>query len=354
MARTLDATPLQAAYILEGEHIFNAPKGEVLMDDPRSPFYERPMGFYSEELRQRFIDSSVRIAGVGGGGLTLAAMLAKEGVRDFSIADIDRVDATNVGRIPMLTPADIGREKVEVAAELITKHNPSARVRVYDNGVQEDNVDEFVGYDAGNTGLTVVFDEVDLNAPEAALRLHRAARKFGKYVVAATDVDRGGMVTTFDPEAMGHTFEHYTGSKPGATEAEYLEKVTGFQLPTIPNIPKNATWGTFDATMKKAPLPTTLRSVLNATDLAMDEFEKLLTLDDKRYENPHFYPRIHAVNPSAGEDFVTRIPRVRSVLRVGQALLKDRFGLNPPTSYSLEQQAARIAYRQSIADSNFV
>ena len=39
------------------------------------------------------------------------------------------------------------------------------------------------------------------------------------------------------------------------------------------------------------PLPTTLRSVLVASDLALDEFEKLLTLDDKRYENPHIYPK---------------------------------------------------------------
>ena len=63
-------------------------------------------------------------------------MLAKEGVADFSIADIDNVDETNVGRIPMLTPGDIGRRKVDVA-ELITKHNPCAVVRVYADGVQK-------------------------------------------------------------------------------------------------------------------------------------------------------------------------------------------------------------------------
>lgn len=340
---------MAAGYILEGTHVYDPPMGEVLMSDPRAEYYERPMGFYSEELRQRYIDSSARIAGVGGGGLTLAVMLAKEGVRDFSIADIDKVDASNVGRIPMLTPDDVGRYKVDVAADLITKHNPTATVRVYEKGVQKENVDEFVGFDADNSGITVCLDEIDLNAPEVALMFHRTARKFGRFVVAATDVERGGMVTTFDPSDLSHTFEHYTGSKPSVTEAEYLKKVTGFQLPTIPNIPKNATWDTFNATMKKSALPTTLRSVLNATDLALDEYEKLLTLEDDRYENPHIYPRIHAVNPSAGEDFVTRLPRVRSAARISYALLRDKLGLNPPTSYSLEKQHARAEYRQQVS-----
>ena len=351
MPRIIYQSSIEADYIVEGTHVYAPPIDEVLMSDPRAEYYERPMGFYSEELRQRYIDSSVRIGGVGGGGLTLAVMLAKEGVRDFSIADIDRVDATNVGRIPMLTPDDIGREKVEVAADLITKHNPTATVRVYEKGIQKENVDEFVGFNAGNDGITVCFDEIDLNAPEVALMFHRASRKFGRFVVAATDVERGGMVTTFDPNNINHTFEHYTGSNPSATESEYLKKVTGFQLPTIPNIPKNATWDTFNATMKKSPLPTTLRSVLNATDLAMDEFEKLLTLEDSRYSNPHFYPAIHAVNPSAGEDFVTHFPRVRSITRISCALLRDKFGLNPPTSYSIDRQQERAEYRHSVVKS---
>lgn len=347
MSYSFETSEIKATYIAKGAYAEEAPENVILPNDPKSSLYERPMGFYSEDLREKFINSSARIAGVGGGGLTLAAMLAKEGVADFSIADIDNVDETNVGRIPMLTPGDIGRRKVDVAAELITKHNPCAVVRVYADGVQKNNVEEFVGLDADNSGLTVCFDEIDLNSPEIALMFHRTARRLGKFVIAATDVDRGGMVTTFDPSKQRHTFEKYTGAKSSDTEEEYLRKVTGFQIPTIPNIPKNGTWSTFKSTMDKAPLPTTLRSVLVASDLALDEFEKLLTLDDKRYENPHIYPKIHAVNPSAGEDFVTRLPRVRSIARICMALSRDKLGLNPPTSYSIEQQNERMAYRST-------
>lgn len=349
VSRIIERHNLQADYILEGPHVYDPPTGEVMMSDPRSLYFERPMGFYSEDLRQKFIDSSARIAGLGGGGLTLSVMLAKEGVRDFSIADIDRIDATNVGRIPMLTPGDVGRYKADVAAELITRHNPTARVRVYKNGVQASNIDEFLGYDAGNSGITVGFDEIELKEPSVALIFHRAARRYKRYVIAATDVERGGMVTTFDPDDLKHAFEHYTGASPTDSEKEYLRKVKGFQLPTIPNIPRTGAISTLLATQANASLPTTLRSVLNATDLAMDEFEKLLTLGDRHYGLPHFFPKIHCVNPSLGEDFVTRRPRLMSAARIFQLVLRDILFLNPPASYAARDRKRRQLHNKRLS-----
>lgn len=346
----MESNGLQADYVLEGTHLYDPPVGQVLMSDPRAAFFERPMGFYSEELRQGIIDSSARIAGVGGGGLTLAVMLAKEGVRDFSIADIDKVDETNVGRIPMLTPDDIGRDKVDVAAELITKHNPTATVRVYSKGVQEENVEEFLGYEAGNKGITVGFDEIELTEPRVGLLFHRTARKFGRFVIAATDVERGGLVTTFDPEDLENTFEHYNGASPTDTVEQYLKKVKGFQLPTIPNIPKRGAFGTLVASLNDAPLPTTLRSVLNATDLALDEHEKLITLHDSRYNNPHFYPNIHCVNPSQGEDFVSKHAKAHSLGRVLQLIGQNIAGKAQPASYTTRDRKARELYRLQAAN----
>ena len=54
------------------------------------------------------------------------------------------------------------------------------------------------------------------------------------------------------------------------------------------------------------------------------------------------------MNPSAGEDFVTRLPRVRSIKQnLHGAKSRDKLGLNPPTSYSIEQQNERMAYRST-------
>lgn len=347
MSRIIEAENLKADYIVEGTHVYDRPEDQILMDDPRSPYFDRAMGFYSEDLRQRFIDASMRGAGAGGAGLTYYAMLAKEGVRDFSIADVDYIDASNVGRIPLLMPEHIGQHKADVAADIITRMNPLARVRVYKDGVNEDNVEEFLGLDAENQGITVGFDGIEITRPEIGLLFHQTARKLGRFVISAVDVERGGLVTTFDPNNTRHTFETYNGAKTDATVEEFLKKVQGFQLPTIANVPKTASLDTLLATQNAdVSLPTTLRSVLNATDLAMDEFEKLLTLGDKRYGKPHIFPEVHCVNPSLEEDFVTRFPRLRCAARIIQLAVRDKLGLNPSAAYSDQDREARQLYQQ--------
>jgi hypothetical protein len=348
MTRTINTPELHASYIVEGEHVYAPPDSEILMNDPRAEFYERPMGFYSEDLRHRYIDSSARIAGVGGGGATLAVMLAKEGVSDFSIADIDVVDATNVGRIPVFAPCDIGRQKVDVVADLITRFNPTATVRVYEDGVTENNLEEFLGYKSKNSGMTIGVNEIEITEPLIGRQFHVVARKLGIYTLTATDVERGGMVTVYDPFDMKHTYEHSTGAKPTDSDDVYVKKVKGFQLPSIANVPKNGSIKTLLSTQKKdVPLPTTLRSVLNATDLALDEYEKLLTIDNRLYDKPHFYPQVHCVNPSQGEDFTTRFSRTRSVTRIAQMCIRDLLKRNPPASYDDLSRKARENYRNS-------
>lgn len=351
MPRIVEAPNLAADYIMEGTHVYDPPTGRVLMDDPRCGVYERLYGFYSEGLIQGHIDSSARIAGAGGGGLAITVMLAKHGVGDMSIADPELVEESNIGRIPFLTYDHVGRNKAEVAAELVTTHNPMARVRVYTDGITKDNVAEFLGYNPGNPGKTIAYDEIELKKPEVALLFHRNARDYGRFVISATDVDRGGMVTVFDPNDLRHTYERYTGAKPSDSETEYMRKAKGFQLPTIANVPKSGSISTLVSTQTGAALPTTSRAVLIATDAGLDEYEKLLTLGDKRYKPPHIFPQIHCINPSQEEDFVTKRPRRRSVSRILHAVARDAIGLNPPASYSKSEIEAREAYRAQIANS---
>lgn len=318
--------------------------------DPQSAKYERSYGFYSEEQRQRFIESSARIAGVGGGGMFLSVALAQEGVGHFELADPERVDETNIGRIPGLSENDIGKWKVDVAARLIQVVNPSAIVEVYGDGITKDNVEQFVAVDSPAGGKVVVFDEIEMTEPLPALWLHRKSREFGRYVISATDVGRGGMVTTYrpDPKRDKHTYESHMGANPRDSEGEYLRKVNGFQFPIIANAPTNGSLNTFLSIRRGASLPATLRSVLTATNMAMDEYEKILTLGDPRYDDPHLYPRVHCSDPSRGEDFVTSRPRFRAVIRIACAIARDKIGLNPPASYSLEDIQRREKYRQSL------
>lgn len=65
----------------------------------------------------RLLDSAVLIVGMGGLGAPSALYLAAAGVGRLGLVDDDRVDATNLHRQVIFGEADIGRLKVEAAAD---------------------------------------------------------------------------------------------------------------------------------------------------------------------------------------------------------------------------------------------
>ena len=61
------------------------------------------------------------LIGAGGLGCPLAQYLAAAGVGTLGLVDFDRVDASNLQRQVLYGTADVGRPKVEVAAERIAR-----------------------------------------------------------------------------------------------------------------------------------------------------------------------------------------------------------------------------------------
>ena len=68
------------------------------------------------------------LIGAGGLGCPLAQYLAAAGVGTLGLVDSDRVEASNLQRQVLYGTADVGRPKVEVAAERIRAQNPDVRV----------------------------------------------------------------------------------------------------------------------------------------------------------------------------------------------------------------------------------
>ena len=68
------------------------------------------------------------LIGAGGLGCPLAQYLAAAGVGTLGLIDFDRVDVSNLQRQVLYATSDVGRAKVEVAAERIHAQNPDVRV----------------------------------------------------------------------------------------------------------------------------------------------------------------------------------------------------------------------------------
>ncbi len=145
----------------------------------------RNRNLITDAEQRKLYDGVVAIAGLSVGShpaLTLAMMgIAKE----IHIADGDEISASNLNRI-RYDYTRIGEKKCAVVKELIYQMNPYADVRAYQEGVTDENVDEFL------RDVDVLVEEVDHLETKISLRLE--AKRRGIPVVMGTDNGDGVIV----------------------------------------------------------------------------------------------------------------------------------------------------------------
>lgn len=96
----------------------------------------------------KLLAGRVLLVGAGGLGSPAALYLAAAGVGTIGIADGDVVDLSNLQRQVAHTTADVGRPKVESAAEKCRAINPDVNVRLHREHIRADNaLDIFKDYD---------------------------------------------------------------------------------------------------------------------------------------------------------------------------------------------------------------
>ncbi|HXH81551.1 MAG TPA: ThiF family adenylyltransferase [Candidatus Tectomicrobia bacterium] len=176
--------------------------------------FSRNLGLVTEEEQRRLRDTRVCIAGLGGVGGAHALALARLGVGRFSLADFDRFEIVNMNRQLGATATSLGRPKVDVLAEMITAVNPDADLRLFPEGLREDNADVFLA------GGDVAIDGIDFFGMPARRLLFRAARERGVYAMTAAPVGFGATIHLFSPTGM--TFEEYFDIRDGMGPAEQL------------------------------------------------------------------------------------------------------------------------------------
>lgn len=93
--------------------------------------HDRQIRAFGADGQRRLSEMSVAIIGLGGTGSLVAQQLAHLGVGEFLLFDQDRIEETNLNRVVGATLSDLGRAKVDVAADMIVRIQGEARVRKY-------------------------------------------------------------------------------------------------------------------------------------------------------------------------------------------------------------------------------
>src|ERR1044071_2163723 len=91
------------------------------------------------EGQPKLKQARVLCVGAGGLGSPLAMYLAAAGVGTLGIVDFDVVDLTTLQRQIIHSTADVGRKKLDSAAESIAGINPAVEVRKFETRLTSDN-----------------------------------------------------------------------------------------------------------------------------------------------------------------------------------------------------------------------
>ncbi|MDN5870205.1 MAG: molybdopterin-synthase adenylyltransferase MoeB [Nitrococcus sp.] len=96
------------------------------------------------EGQEKLQEARVLIVGLGGLGSPAAMYLAGAGIGTLVLADFDRVELSNLQRQIIHRSADIGRLKVESAADAIRALNPEVSVESFTQPLDPDNLPALV------------------------------------------------------------------------------------------------------------------------------------------------------------------------------------------------------------------
>lgn len=133
-----------------------------------TPLYQQRFGgigrLYGALALQTFAQAHVCIIGIGGVGTWAAEALARSGIGQLTLIDLDDICTTNSNRQIHALTSTIGQSKVAVMAARIKAINPDCQVNEIEEFIDLDNLSTLV-----RTDWDYVVDCIDAVKPKAAL-----------------------------------------------------------------------------------------------------------------------------------------------------------------------------------------
>ncbi|MBV1843071.1 tRNA cyclic N6-threonylcarbamoyladenosine(37) synthase TcdA [Photobacterium ganghwense] len=138
------------------------------LDTPASDSYNQRFGgtrrLYGNSEVEILRAAHVCVIGIGGVGSWAAEALARSGVGELTLIDMDDVCVTNINRQIHAMTGTVGQSKIEVMADRIKLINPECQVNLIDDFITPENIPEYI-----DSRFDYVLDAIDSVKPKAAL-----------------------------------------------------------------------------------------------------------------------------------------------------------------------------------------
>lgn len=269
-----------------------------------APSYVRNLGFFCLDEQERLGNAIIAIGGGGGDGGEIARLLVRTGIGcgpqgEIRLADPEVFEIENINRQTACTRETLGRNKAEAVGELLKRINPDINLRVYNEGVTQENVVDFV------QGATLVVDETAYERHELAVMLGRACAPRGIPITMGMNIGFGGIVTTMHPD--GIPFEKQLGFKPNQS----IEEIAAQHVPVsrwAPYLPYK--YGDFRVLSEVAegrkPAPSVASGLEVTASITTNQIMWNILAGRNHRPMPTYFRRVKVVDPVAGIDKTIR------------------------------------------------
>jgi molybdopterin/thiamine biosynthesis adenylyltransferase len=163
--------------------------------------FSRNNGITNQEEQLRLKNSTVAIAGMGGVGGDYLITLARVGIENFKISDFDDFEIANFNRQYGATMSSIGRKKMDVMLDLTLDINPEARIKTYGEGINAENIDNFL------EGVDVFIDAVEFFEIKVHQLIINACMERGIPAIFGVPLGFGAGILIYTPDGM--SFDEY-------------------------------------------------------------------------------------------------------------------------------------------------
>lgn len=155
------------------------------MSTDYSPSYLQRFGgmihLYGYSALSLFSRANICVIGIGGVGSWVAEALARTGIGNITLIDMDEVCITNTNRQIHALHQNIGKLKTDVMAQRILAINPECHVICVDDFITSDNIIKLL-----DRGFSYVIDAIDNARIKAALLSYCYRHKIPVVTTGAT------------------------------------------------------------------------------------------------------------------------------------------------------------------------
>lgn len=240
--------------------------------------FSRNIGWLTQAEQNRLRNARIAVAGMGGVGGIHLVTLARLGVGKFNIADFDTFDQVNFNRQAGASMRTLGLEKVNVMAEKARDINPELDIRLFPEGVNEQNLDDFL------SGVDVYVDGLDFFVFEAREAMYRACERLRVPAVIAAPLGMGAAVVNILPGQM--SFEDFFCLNGVSDEEKALRFLLGLS-PAMLQRGYLVDRSTVDLAARRGP--STVMACQLCAGVAATEALKILLRRGKILAAPHGY-----------------------------------------------------------------